>query len=60
MEKTKVELWITPDQEYRWTKDAAALKITLFEYIRRTVDAYSTIVHQHDNQKYEKVLTEDL
>lgn len=49
MKTNKIELWIDDDQLTRWTIDAANLKLTIWEYIRRTVDAYSNIVHQHDD-----------
>ena len=51
MERNPIELWISPEQEKKWTKDAQSYSITLYEYIRRAVDAYYSLVHQYDKKK---------
>lgn len=58
VKSNKIELWIDDDQLQRWTMNAKNFKLTLWEYIRRTVDAYSNIIHQHDDKANSNYLIE--
>lgn len=50
----KVDLWIRDDQAQRWEKQSKVFDMSLYEYIRRATDAYTSLINQADGKKYRK------
>ena len=42
--KTKIELWVSPEQFKEWETQASFMYLNVYEYIRRCVDAHTNIL----------------
>jgi len=48
MKDEEINLWVKPSQKEQWEAVAKKLGLTIWEYIRRATDAYSTILTQDE------------